>query len=91
LAASTSITVQGAPAKAKGRRGNADGPCRFGDGIGWLVGRLEAARLLEVTQEVMRDGWHLTGDLGYMAGGEVYVTDRKEGSDDHRGAAQIES
>ncbi|HXD56317.1 MAG TPA: AMP-binding protein [Thermoleophilaceae bacterium] len=30
----------------------------------------------EATAEAMRDGWFLTGDLGYLAGGELFVTGR---------------
>ncbi|MBI3160569.1 MAG: AMP-binding protein [Chloroflexi bacterium] len=28
--------------------------------------------------EALKDGWYLTGDMGYMAGGEVYITGRKK-------------
>ena len=30
----------------------------------------------DLTASALRDGWYLTGDLGYLAGGEVYVTGR---------------
>lgn len=32
----------------------------------------------DLTQQVFHDGWYLTGDMGYIAGGEVYVTGRKK-------------
>ncbi|MEN4040823.1 MAG: AMP-binding protein [Anaerolineaceae bacterium] len=32
----------------------------------------------DATAEVLRDGWYLTGDYGYLAGGEVFVTGRKK-------------
>jgi len=32
----------------------------------------------DLTQKVFQDGWYLTGDLGYMANGELYVTGRKK-------------
>jgi acyl-CoA synthetase (AMP-forming)/AMP-acid ligase II len=31
----------------------------------------------DVTAEAIRDGWYLTGDYGYVADGELYVTGRK--------------
>lgn len=32
----------------------------------------------DLTEQAFRDGWFCTGDLGYMAGGEIYVTGRKK-------------
>jgi fatty-acyl-CoA synthase len=32
----------------------------------------------DATEKVFVDGWYLTGDYGYMASGEVYVTGRKK-------------
>jgi len=32
----------------------------------------------DATQKAFVDGWYLTGDLGYMADGEVYVSGRKK-------------
>ena len=32
----------------------------------------------DATEKAFLDGWYLTGDLGYMANGEVYVTGRKK-------------
>jgi fatty-acyl-CoA synthase len=32
----------------------------------------------DLTGKALHDGWYLTGDLGYLAGGEVYITGRKK-------------
>jgi fatty-acyl-CoA synthase len=32
----------------------------------------------DLTERAFHDGWYLTGDLGYQAGGELYVTGRKK-------------
>ncbi len=32
----------------------------------------------DLTQKALRDGWYLTGDLGYLADGELYVSGRKK-------------
>jgi fatty-acyl-CoA synthase len=32
----------------------------------------------DATSEVMHDGWYLTGDMGYIADGELYITGRKK-------------
>jgi acyl-CoA synthetase (AMP-forming)/AMP-acid ligase II len=32
----------------------------------------------DADQEVLRDGWYLTGDYGYVSGGELYVAGRKK-------------
>jgi fatty-acyl-CoA synthase len=32
----------------------------------------------DATEKAFHNGWYLTGDLGYMADGEVYVTGRKK-------------
>jgi acyl-CoA synthetase (AMP-forming)/AMP-acid ligase II len=31
-----------------------------------------------ITEDAFRDGWYLTGDFGYFADGELYVTGRKK-------------
>jgi acyl-CoA synthetase (AMP-forming)/AMP-acid ligase II len=35
-------------------------------------------RLPDVTAQKFRDGWHHTGDLGFVHAGEIYVTGRKD-------------
>jgi fatty-acyl-CoA synthase len=32
----------------------------------------------DLTEKALQGGWFLTGDLGYLAGGEVYITGRKK-------------
>ncbi len=32
----------------------------------------------KLSAEALRDGWYLTGDMGYIANGELYVTGRKK-------------
>jgi fatty-acyl-CoA synthase len=32
----------------------------------------------DLTEQVMFNGWYLTGDLGYLANGELYITGRKK-------------
>ncbi len=32
----------------------------------------------DLTKQSVRDGWYYTGDMGYVAGGELYITGRKK-------------
>jgi len=32
----------------------------------------------EITAQAIQDGWYFTGDMGYLAGGELYITGRKK-------------
>ena len=32
----------------------------------------------DLTTKAFHDGWYLTGDLGYIANGEIYITGRKK-------------
>jgi acyl-CoA synthetase (AMP-forming)/AMP-acid ligase II len=32
----------------------------------------------DTTEAVMADGWYFTGDMGYLAGGELFITGRKK-------------
>jgi len=32
----------------------------------------------DLTEKALLDGWYLSGDLGYLAGGELYITGRKK-------------
>ena len=32
----------------------------------------------DLTSQAMRDGWYYTGDMGYIANGELYITGRKK-------------
>ena len=38
----------------------------------------EYYRRPRVTAEAIRDGWYYTGDMGYLADGELYITGRKK-------------
>jgi acyl-CoA synthetase (AMP-forming)/AMP-acid ligase II len=32
----------------------------------------------DISAKAMRDGWYITGDMGYMVAGELYITGRKK-------------
>jgi acyl-CoA synthetase (AMP-forming)/AMP-acid ligase II len=38
----------------------------------------EYYRRPEITADAIRDGWYFTGDMGYIAEGELYITGRKK-------------
>ena len=38
----------------------------------------EYYRRPDITEEAVRDGWYLTGDMGYLAEGELFITGRKK-------------
>lgn len=50
-------------------------------GVGQILVRCESMfkgyyKRPDLTARVMRDGWHLSGDVGYLAGGQIHVTGR---------------
>lgn len=69
--------VRGAELRVIDAQGN-DLPER---GVGQILVRCESMfkgyyKRPDLTERVMRDGWHVSGDVGYLAGGQIHVTGR---------------